>query len=80
MPDDVSAMALGHFVDDKAIAILGSVDGTINRPVDGIYHITHSLADGVRPVYSNELISSGRGEYKKFPRPIVLSGKIKLIG
>ncbi len=57
MPDDVSAMALGHFVDDKAIAILYSVDGTINRPVD-----------------------SGRGEYKKFPRPIVLSGKIKLIG
>jgi hypothetical protein len=57
VPDDVSAMALGHFVDDKAIAILYSVDGTINRPVD-----------------------SGRGEYKKFPRPIVLSGKIKLIG
>lgn len=79
-PVVVNAVALGYFADSKAIAILCSVDGSINRlEMGGMYHITHSLADGIKPVYSNELIEGGRGVYKKFTRPVVLSGDIRLI-
>jgi hypothetical protein len=64
--------------DEKCSTIIVVVNGTSLRPSDfpGVYHITHSLAAGIKPVYSNELINK-----TSFPSNgycIPLSGEIKL--
>jgi hypothetical protein len=49
---------IGYLQDAKALALICTVNETPYRleGFEGIYHITHSLAGGVKPVYSNELI------------------------
>jgi len=66
IPDDSDTPAkpqrvlvVGHAVDNKGEAFVVEVDGSVQRPSGGTYHITASCADGVAPVYSNELIKKG---------------------
>ena len=37
-------------------ALILKIDGTTNRPSGGTYHVTWSLAEGRKPVHSNQII------------------------
>ena len=58
LPKEVGYVrVVGIAEDDKAQALIVSVDGVTERPRGGLYHITLSTADGVKPVYSNQMIN-----------------------
>ena len=54
------------FYDEKAVALSGEVDSPIikkiMRTVGQSAHITICTAEGVKPVYSNDLLKTGKSE------------------
>lgn len=56
-PKDVRVIGLAS--DDKAQALVVSVDGKKLRSDGRPFHITVSTADNVKPYYSNRLLESG---------------------
>ena len=59
LPLEAELKNIGYAYDKKAQAFVVSVNGSIYRPDNHIYHLTISTADGVKPVYSNLLLESG---------------------
>ncbi|TNC80253.1 MAG: hypothetical protein C9356_15100 [Oleiphilus sp.] len=58
-PEWVSAKVVGIAVDYQCQALVCEIDGTTERKSGGTFHITVSVKDGVKPVYSNDLIEKG---------------------
>jgi len=54
-----NVQVIGVASDDKAQALVVSVDGKKERSNGQVFHITVSTADNVKPVYSNRLLESG---------------------
>ncbi len=57
-PEPKSVVVIGHAVQNGVEAFLVEIDGTINRPSGGKYHITWSIdrSLGKKPVDSNKII------------------------
>ncbi len=57
-PAPKEVKVVGFAFNDKIEALVVSVNGSINRPDGGIYHITFSLdrSKGAKPVHSNALL------------------------
>lgn len=66
----VNFTVTGYAEDDKGQAVV--VSG-VDRLGGGIPHITISCADGVKPVYSNTLLSKGYNPVKEIPLTGVIS-------
>jgi hypothetical protein len=67
----VQVQVIGYAKDDKAEAILVSLNGVqCDKPHP---HITISTAPGVAPVYSNELLAQG---YEPVKTPLTLYGTV----
>lgn len=49
----------GHAFSSEVEALVVAVDGSVRRPDGGTFHVTWSLAPGVRPVQSNDLLACG---------------------
>ena len=61
-PPELSAVrVVGHASNDKIECVVVEVDGRVERPKGGLFHITLSLnrALGAKPVHSNNLIKEG---------------------
>lgn len=65
--------------DENGVALICSVNGKTERMAgfEGTYHVTHSLKEGIKPVYSNRLIAEQNPRY--FPCPILLIGHVQLV-
>lgn len=64
----IEVQSVVHAPGELVCAVV-AVDGTINRPDGGIYHVTLWVADGVRPVESNRILKeygSDSFEYTKW--------------
>lgn len=60
LPDQPeSIQVIGYAIDDGVEALVVAINGSEIRPDGKIYHITWSLADGRKPVESNQVISKG---------------------
>lgn len=77
-PDPVKApqagvvCIVGYAADDNADTLIVSVDGGVYRPDGRVYHLTFSLADGVRPAYAAGLAerSYASGAWTELPEPV----------
>jgi hypothetical protein len=82
---DCEVRTVSAIKNDKAIVILVSVNGEIERLKDfpGFYHITHSHVSDVKPVYSNELLAFWKNgspvEYVMRKTDLELKGTIEVI-
>lgn len=56
-PEVTTVRILGVAADRRVQALVAEVDGTTIRPDGRRYHLTYSLADGVEPVESNDLLA-----------------------
>jgi hypothetical protein len=60
IPPLANVKVVGYANDPSGVeALVVSINGTIQRPHGGTYHITLSLAPGRKPVESNDIISRG---------------------
>lgn len=61
VPDEVNAVVVGEASNDGIQALVVEIDGSVNRPDGGIYHITWSLdrSKGYAPKHSNDLLQNG---------------------
>ena len=55
MPYSSEAIIYAVAQDEKAMALLVSIDGVTQREDGGMYHITLGLKERVQPYYSNQL-------------------------
>jgi hypothetical protein len=76
--ENIVVDVVGIIEDTKAKALVCQVNGTIFRPKEwgGIFHITHSLMSGIRPVYSNTLLEK---EWVTVKPPIRVFGHYKFV-
>jgi hypothetical protein len=60
LPEPVKIVVVGYACDNSLETLIVTVNGTITRPDDMVYHITLSLerSKGRKPVDSNHLIAS----------------------
>lgn len=58
-PKPNNVQVIGVASDEKAQALVVSVDGKTERPDGRLFHVTVSTADNVKPFYSNRLLESG---------------------
>lgn len=73
--------ATGHAKGKNIECFTVAIDGEVNRLDGSFYHVTHSLASGVKPVESNKLLQSKNGiPDLVFDRPLALEGHFKLAG
>lgn len=80
LPELPEIQVIGYVDDgDSLEALVVAVNGSIERPDGGTYHITWSLDrdKGRKPVHSNDLIATQR--YKKI-KPIPIEVEPKLLG
>jgi hypothetical protein len=54
MPESVRFVGIAY--DDKVQILVVEINGSINRPDGGIYHLTVSTAEGIKPFASNKLV------------------------
>lgn len=66
-----SVMLIEYLEEDGIEGFLASVDGTVNRPSGGKYHLTWSIdkGKGRKPVDTNNIVDQG----KKLSKPIPLN-------
>ena len=64
--------------DGKAEAFRVVINGDVERPMGGFYHLTYSLMDNVKPVHSNKLFNSPLVKIQHI-QPIKLSGKLEIV-
>lgn len=64
--------AMGYVCNDAVEAVVVSVNGTRVRPGGGTFHVTISVADGHRPVESNDAIRNGKIEWFDRPFPVTV--------
>ena len=57
MPESVRVVGLAN--DDKVQTLVVEINGSIRRPDGGIYHLTVSTAEGIKPFASNKLLENG---------------------
>jgi hypothetical protein len=58
LPTATSGLIVGETVAEGVQALILKINNTVSRPTGGIYHITWSLAPGVKPVHSNHVIAT----------------------
>lgn len=73
---EVKFEVVGEAFDDRGQAIKVSVPEHL-RLNGQVHHVTLSCAEGVTPVYSNELLKQGWKEWPKMTPPVALSGIIR---
>jgi hypothetical protein len=72
LPRPVSAAIVGHADDGNGVeAMVVAIDGGIDRPGGGTYHITWSLGPGRRARESNDVLASGQWRAME-PVPVAL--------
>lgn len=73
LPPASTGVIVGRSDDGQGVeAMVVQVDGSVVRPDGSTYHITWSLADGRRPVESNDVIAKHRWEPLDAPVPVQL--------
>jgi len=74
---DPVVKAIGIAQDEQCQALVCSVNGRTERPsgFEGIFHITYTLAEGIRPVYSNQLLKAG---YFSSIAPLIVKGEVRI--
>lgn len=70
--DTVTFQILGYGADEKAQALLCSVPAGLTCD-NANPHVTVAVAEGVSPVYSNELLAQG---VTRLPRPVDLTARV----
>jgi hypothetical protein len=73
LPGPVHGEIVGRADDGKGVeAMVVSIDGSTDRPDGSTYHITWSLAEGRRPVESNDVIRERGWKEIELPMPVKL--------
>lgn len=62
-----SIKVVGVAQNDEAQALIVEINGTTTRPDGGIFHTTWSLKKGVKPTYTNKLISEHGWNKLEYP-------------
>ena len=74
LPPASTGVIVGRSDDGQGVeAMVVQIDGTVDRPGGGTYHITWSLAAGRRAVESNDVIAQHRWEPLDAPVPVQLA-------
>lgn len=71
-PPAGTVTVVGYAADDRADTLIVAVDGDVYRPDGRLFHLTYSLADGVRPVYAGELasVAYANGTWVRLDSPV----------
>jgi len=73
LPAPVIGEIVGRAEDGRGVeALVVSIDGTIDRPGGGTYHITWSLQDARQPRESNDVIAEAGWVPLDLPVPVTL--------
>ena len=63
--------AVGYARDDGVEVFVVAIDGDTQRPDGGTFHLTYSLDESRRPVYSNTLLLGGWREIMPFAIQVI---------
>ncbi|WP_114228720.1 MULTISPECIES: hypothetical protein [Sphingomonas] len=73
-PGAVKAAIVGRTDDEQGVeAMVVTIDGSVDRPDGGTYHITWSLADGRQAHESNDVLKERGWQELDHPIPITLT-------
>ena len=78
-PHQSSVKVIGYAASHRLECLVVSIDGKIERPSGGIYHITLSIdrEQGAKPVHSNHVIRTG---WTTLDEPIPIVVRPQLLG
>lgn len=78
LPANASLRAIGYAADPTGVeALVVEVDGSTERPSGGTFHVTLSLADGRKPVESNNVIA--QLGFVPLPEPVAIEATATFI-
>ena len=78
-PSRALVEVIGYASDERIECLVVKLDGVIERPSGGVYHITLSLdrEQGAKPVHSNEVLRAG---WTPLINPVPISVQPQLLG